>query len=274
MNISSAKALLGIRGRVADRAALEAAVQLCKARIVAARRASDDSLAATLSEAREVFRQRLIGRGRCEVCSATISSSARRCRLHQRSRRAALPGPPKAKPLPREYRAIEKALRQRNSNARVDVAPTGGPLARLGFHTPPVQKVLSRWAGQVRMDMLERYFDAVATAVVHRETSLSMERVAPQLWPLVFELGLAVAQVFNDTRSPRAWLMRETGTMTNGSHSSWLEIVNRIKKEGGPRFTAGHLAKIAGGMKLTTPAPLGKEFRRLRREDRNAPDLS
>jgi hypothetical protein len=80
MNVAKVKSLLTLPW--ANRVNWKAAMPLCKAKLVCARRANDLALAADLSQVREFIKRRLI-KARCEVCNAPISTKALgRCRVH------------------------------------------------------------------------------------------------------------------------------------------------------------------------------------------------
>src|SRR6186713_3258130 len=94
---------------------------------------------------------------------------------------------------------------------RIDVAPEGGVLAMLGFYTRQVQSVVRRWEGKVRRDMLEDYFCVVAMPVrdgTNFDITLHFRFVICEHWPLVFQLGNAIADVMQDDKSIDKWLLK------------------------------------------------------------------
>lgn len=260
MNISQAKAVAGISKKrsVFGRKNLLAAIEQCKRGIIAAhpdRTGGNTSRAAELSEAQQVFKERLRG-NRCQVsgCGQPISASATHCRMHSRA---------KASPLPKDFKP---ALRTKpgpraNSNQRVDVAPVGGPEAKLGYYTDAVQKVVKRWQKTIPDNYLRSYFLAVGNAVVFRETSLNLPFVPVSYWPAIWELGAAVSKVIGDQTKPASWILRHPGGMINGKQDSWGSVRDQIIKQGGPQFSCARLAQAWKRMKLTTPNDLAREHR-------------
>jgi hypothetical protein len=63
---------------------------------------------------------------------------------------------------------------QKTFNRRIDIAPEGGDLAKLGFYTSPVQKIIRKWHGKIDAETLENYFRRVAMPVIHDQTSLEI----------------------------------------------------------------------------------------------------
>lgn len=252
MNLNQAKKAAGIAPHetIAGREALEAAMCRCVAGIVEARRKGNDTRAAELSEAKEVFRRR-IRRNTCPVCGVVIGNGSTHCQVHQRAAAKALPPTgPETKPEPKG-----------NSNARTPVAPVGGALAHLGFYTAPVKAVVAKWQPTLGAAMVKRYFTPLAMAVVFRNNHVELPFVGHQHWQAVFELGAAIASVMNDTSKPQAWLLSLADCATNGRYKSWQEIRDDIAKQGGPTFTTEQLAQADKRMGLATPREMAKAFR-------------
>jgi hypothetical protein len=259
VNINQAKALAGLPSiaRVTGRDGAERALKALKPLIVQARRLGDDSRAAKLSEAKEIFRKRLVGSNRCEVCGNPISASATRCRLCLR---------PKALPLTAAYRAIAPDNTNQdwptaNPNARLSVATN--PLALSGYYTPPVQKVVSKWRGTIPEETLKGYFVAVWPVARHKGTFLNIKGVEPKDWPAVFELGLAVCAVYgNKTKLPFWLLTLPIHTGPNYRFPDYADISVMIRKRGGKDFTPGAIQKSLKSMKLVTGREEATQVRR------------
>lgn len=254
MNITQAKALAGIQANLSGKAAYQGAMQATVKQIALARKAGDDTRAAELSQAKQVFKKRAL-RNTCEICGQVISNKATLCMICARKSSKALPGPLAS------VQAAIKAPRP-NNNARVAVAPEGGPLARLGYYCKPVQAVLSKWRSSIKPEALDKYFFSVAMPVIFRETKSRLPGfIPPQHWPVVFELGNAICAVFNDTSKPEAWLLRQNDVATNGQFDSWQQIADDITRLGGPRFQPGNLRQAARRIKLITPPALAKDWK-------------
>jgi hypothetical protein len=152
---------------------------------------------------------------------------------------------------------------QKTFNRRIDVAPEGGVLAKLGFYTSPVQKVVRKWRGKIDAETLENYFRRVAMSVIHDKTSLEIGFVWPHHWPVIWELGTAVTKVMQDDKSLDKWLLKlPLSVATNGKWDSWNEIAVQIgrltnRKEASLSATLKTRAKR---LKLLTPAALASEF--------------
>lgn len=254
MNITKAKALAGIQENLSGKAAYQGAMQATVKQIALARKAGNDGRAAELSQAKQFFKKRAL-RNTCEICGQVISSKATHCPICARKSAKALSGPLAT------VQAAVKAPRA-NNNARVAVAPEGGPLARLGYYCKPVQAVLSKWSSNLKPETLDQYFFSVAMPVVFRETKSRLpDFIPPQHWPVVFELGIAICAVFNDTSKPEAWLLRQNDVATNGQFESWQQIAEDITRQGGPRFTPANLKQSARRIRLTTPPALAKDWK-------------
>jgi hypothetical protein len=148
-------------------------------------------------------------------------------------------------------------------NRRIDVAPEGGDLAKLGFYTSGVQKVVKKWCGQIDAETLENYFRRVAMPVTHDETSLKIGFVWPHNWPVIWEFGAAITKIMRDDKSLDKWLIKlPLSVATNGKWDSWDEIAVQIgrltnRKESSLSATLKTRAKR---LKLLTPATLASEF--------------
>jgi hypothetical protein len=137
---------------------------------------------------------------------------------------------------------------------RIDSSPAGGNLARLGFYTATVRKVVKEWQGRVPLVFLEDCYTRIALAVIH-QTKLELPHVVPQQWlSLIWQLGAAITKVYADKRKPHTWLIqRANGGMTDGRWPEWKEIASEIERRGGPSFTVRVLRQEAKRMKLVTP---------------------
>ena len=253
MNINQAKAVAGIpRGQsVAGRQRLLVAIERCKRGIVAAHpdRGGESALAAKLSEAQQVFKDRLRG-NRCEVCGVRIAETATRCRLHQKKR--ALPGA--AEPGPAETKPERWKLTR-----RMDVSPEGGWLARYGFYSRPVQAVVRKWGGKVSASRLQHYFATIAETMIRRPKpmALTFGYVGPNDWPCIFQLGIALDEVLADKTKPDSWLIRNPiWVATHGSQEDWADMAARSG------FKANTLNQAARRLRMLTPKPVQESYRR------------
>jgi len=233
MKTTQAKAIVGIRFNITSPADVDRALLQCKKEIIAARKAGDDPHAAELSQAKEFFKQRTRPRNTCAVCGVTIARGAAHCRAHRASRTA-------------------RGTR---------VAIPGDPFAPLGYYSAPVQKIVAKWRDTIGEEMLQRYFSAVATAVVLKNCELELPQIVPvQHWQAVFELGAAIATVCADKRKAEAWILGGE-VATNGSFESLSEIRARIVKQGGKSFSGGALAAAFHRLKLSTTKETAKGYR-------------
>ena len=165
---------------------------------------------------------------------------------------------------------MKKLKTPKTISRRVDVAPEGGHLAKLGFYTKQVQFVVRRWDGKVRQDLLEDYFRGVAMPLVSGgsmfDVTLHFRVVIREHWPLVFELGHAISQVVTDSKNIDKWLLTEPWSVaTNGEWDSWDSIAEFIGKRIGhsgsdaTRFS-NKVKQRAKRLKLLTPPGLAAEF--------------
>lgn len=244
MNINQAKAIAGINYSVTGKAELSRAVLDCKNGIIAARRASNDTRAAQLSEAQAIFKKRAKAKSVCLECGATISRGAMRCRIHSRSLNKAIAAPLGLKPT-------EK--RKGNGNARVDAI--SDPLALLGYYTPAVQKVVSKWRGIIGDYTVERCFVSVARAVLDHYPLELPPVLTTEIWQAVFELGAAIAGVCQDKKKIEAWIL---GKAVEGSYK---DIQKSIIHQGGRRFETGAIAKRFKDLRLSVSKEVAKGYR-------------
>ena len=158
---------------------------------------------------------------------------------------------------------MQKRKTQKAFNRRIDVAPEGGVLARLGFYTSPVQKVVRKWQGKVDAETLENYFKRVAMPVVLNNTSLKIEFVRPHHWQLIWELGAAITKVMGDDMNLDKWLLRlPISVARDHEWESWDEIAVKIgglAKRKEPSLS-GTLKTRAKRLKLLTPAELASDY--------------
>lgn len=253
MNLNQAKAVAGIRSSesIAGRDAIERAIKQCVKAIVVARKAGDDSLAASLSEAKEVFRKRL-GRNGCAVCGVAISPKATHCQLHAKRKQIGN----KVNPV------LQKAARQ-NSNARIDVAPVGGIKATLGFYSSEVQDVLKKWEGsKLRSEWIEDVFMRVAKPIRFRKSEMEIKIPYYQLWRFAADLMVAVTNVFTNKTRPEYWLLSlSISVAQNGKYPSFDEIRETVIKNAGPAFSTAQLRTAYSRLKLATPKDIASGFR-------------
>jgi len=159
---------------------------------------------------------------------------------------------------------MKKRKRQKSINRRIDVAPEGGDLATLGFYTGKVQTVVRRWKGEVEPKLLEDYFRAVARPVISGTKNIHFSFVIPQHWPLVFQLGEAIAKVVNDDGSIDKWLLTTSHSVAvNGQWDSWDAIAEFIGKRVGQSRSKGFAGTVkarAKRLRLLTPGDLSADF--------------
>jgi hypothetical protein len=255
VNINQAKALARIRASVLGRKSLEAAAAHCKAGIVAARKAGDDGRAAELSEARQVFKKRLQGNN-CQQCGKPIADGASNCRFHQRVK--ALPGP------------CQTPAKGQRGKWRVDASPDGGAIARWGYYSPSVRKVIQRWQ-RLGDGLPERYFVAAWKMVTWNEWPVLF--IPEAHWPAVLEIGLAICKMRSDHKRPACWLLRLcNGVMVNGEWPSWPDVQAEIIRKGGPDFAISQLKQASRELRLTTPKEEQDRWHEARRNrQKNAP---
>ena len=255
MNINKAKKVAGIRFSITSRANLARAASHCKSEIIAARRAGDDTRAAELSEAKEVFKRRTRARNTCAICGTTIARGATYCQIHYRPQNIAIGAPAGMNPQP-----LQTERRKGNGNARV--APTIDPFAPLGYYSAPVQKIVAKWRDTIGDEMLQRYFSAVAMAVVLKNCKLELPTFVPwQHWQAVFEIGATIAKVCADKSKAEAWILGGE-CAKDGSYESLQEIRAKIIKQGGKSFSVGALAAAFHRLKLSVSKETAKDFRR------------
>jgi hypothetical protein len=164
-------------------------------------------------------------------------------------------------------RKMNKRKPQKSINRRVDVAPEGGTLAKLGFYTRQVQAIVRKWEGKVPRDMLEDYFRVVAMPVVTYRScnaTLHFRFVIPEHWPLVFQLGKAIADVMADDRNIDKWLLTlPISVASNGKWESWDSLAEDIGKRVGQSRSTGFTDKVkvrAKRLRLLTPPDEAADF--------------
>ena len=152
-------------------------------------------------------------------------------------------------------------------NRRIDVAPEGGTLAKLGFYTRQVQTVVRKWDGKVPRELLEDYFRVVAMPVVTFGTcdaTLKFRFVIREHWPLVFELGTAISKVVNDDGNIDKWLLTQPiSVATNGKWDSWDSLAEFIGKRVGQSRSQGFTNTVkarAKRLRLLTPPDEAADF--------------
>jgi hypothetical protein len=156
---------------------------------------------------------------------------------------------------------MKKCKPQKSINRRVDVAPEGGTLAKLGFYTRQVQVVVRRWDGKVERELMENYFRVVAMPVTCEklfDITLHFPVVILEHWPLVFELGKAIADVMADDRNIDKWLLKlPISVATNGEWESWDSLAEFIGKRVGQSRSKGFTGTLKARAKrlrlLTAP---------------------
>jgi len=254
MNIKQAKKVAGIHRsvKVSGREALERAIAHCKSEITTARRTNDDPRAAEVSEAQAFFKRRLHG-NTCAVCGVTIARGATHCRIHRKGHK-----PKFLPPVPGMDQA--KAQQTGNGNARVSVI--GDVLALNGYYTAPVQKVVSKWSGEIAERQLKGYFMAVAATARCRASYANIVAIPYQHWPAVFELGLAAWSIHNDKNKLPYWLLTlPIHIASNDRLPDYEDIAGMIQKQSPKRFTAASIQKCLERMRLITPKKLAKKAR-------------
>ena len=158
---------------------------------------------------------------------------------------------------------IKRFTNRKAINRRVDVAPEGGDLAKLGFYTSRVQKVVRKWYGRVDSETIQHYFRRVALPIVVDKQSLEIEFVWPHHCLVIWELGEAITKVMQDNKSLDKWLLKlPLSVATNGRWDSWDEValqIGRLTNRKEPSLAAT-LKVRAKRLKLLTPATLADEY--------------
>jgi hypothetical protein len=162
---------------------------------------------------------------------------------------------------------MKKCKPQKSINRRIDVAPEGGTLAKLGFYTRQVQAVVRKWDGKVPREMLEDYFRVVAMPVVtfgSCNATLHFRFVIREHWQLVFQLGEAISKVVNDDRNIDKWLLTQPiSVATNGKWDSWDSLAEFIGKRVGQARSKGFTDTVkarAKRLRLLTPSDVAADF--------------
>jgi len=155
---------------------------------------------------------------------------------------------------------------QKSINRRVDVAPEGGTLAKLGFYTRQVQSVVIKWDGKVPREMLEDYFRVVAMPVMFGScnATLHFRFVIREHWQLVFQLGEAISKVVTDDRNIDKWLLTlPISVATNGKWDSWDSLAEFIGNRVGQGRSTGFTNTVKQRYKrlrLATPPDIAADF--------------
>jgi hypothetical protein len=255
MKTNQAKAIAGIKYNLTTRKDYIRAERDCVKLIIAARKAREDIRAAELSEAKEVFKKRTRARSNCAICGTTIARGATHCRIHSRPQNKVIAAPAGMNPQP-----LQTERRKGNGNARV--APIIDPFAPLGYYSAPVQKIVAKWRDTIGDEMLQRYFSAVAMAVVLKNCKLELPPIVPvDHWQAVFEIGAAIAKVCADKRKAEAWILGGECAV-NHRYESLSEIRAKIIKQGGKPFSVGALAAAFHRLKLSASKETAQDFRR------------
>jgi len=259
MNLTQAKEIAGIAPslKIAGAGGATYALAEIKKRMTEARKLGEDNPALpALGEAKALFKQML--NRFCPVCGVKIARGAKACALHGRV---------KAKLFP----ADQTLKLPKGRNPRVDVAPEGGPLARLGYYAPEVQKVVAKWQSAVPAGHIEYYFQKLASIAAGHSTTLELKFITPNYIPLISQLGNAITKDRSDTNSATCWLLKlPIGVATGGRFSPWRDVAAEIKRAGGPDLSPAALKSEAKRLRLLTPKHLAKEWQGFWRI-RNAP---
>lgn len=264
MNLKQAKAVAGIAPDelVAGRKAIEKAAKQCTKRAAKYHPDKNQNNKAARGEflrcieARDFWKKRIPHT--CPVCSVSIGRGATHCRLHQTNRTAKAlspaagwqPATPTAK---------------RNSNARVDVSPKGGLIARFGFYAVPVRNVFRKWQRTLGEDRTRHCFIQAADWILNeRKISLTVLRRAQ--WQCALEFGAALASVVCDRTTAASWLLNHIHILQvadgETGFAGWKEISTHTGAAGWPKFSGDRLTKAAERLQLLTPGQTAKSFRR------------
>lgn len=268
MKTNQAKAVAGIKYNLTTRQDYVRAERDCKNLIVSARKAGDDNRAAELSGAKSVFQKRARANttgNACAICGITIARGATHCRIHHRTQN-------KAPAAPDGFKTAESKTRKGNGNARVDVSPSGGLIARFGFYLTPVQTTFKKWRAALgEATARECFIQAASGLPSHRQISLS--RLPRAQWQCSLELGAALASVVCDRTKVESWLLQmpiqvATGKGDSIYFDSIKSITEKIAARGGRNkngepFSAAVVSKALSRLRLTTPAEKAKSFRRV-----------
>jgi hypothetical protein len=256
MKTNQAKAVAGIKFNLATRADYERAERDCVKLIILARKAGDDTRAAELSEAKALFQKRARSRSSCAVCGVIIARGATHCRIHSRPKQNKIAAPADWQPEPKTKIAD-------NNNARVAMGfPKGGQLARLGYFTTPVKKIVAKWRDEIGEETLKQYFVIVAKPLFSGVHLLANREKPPRHWQAIYELGATIAALYNDNTSVESWLLKQPAILVGKPTTSWAETIDNIENRRGPRFTANQLALASKRMLLNTPDDVAATFRR------------
>lgn len=255
MNINQAKAVAGITYAVNNREANSRAEKDCVKLIVLARKSGDDKRSAELSEAKSLFQKRARGGNHCAVCGVTIARGAQRCRIHSKSKAKMISSP----------HVFSAKIRKGNGNARVDVAPAGGLIARYGFYAPSVQKVLKIWKRSVEKELLQRYFISIASGILDKQRVIDFGIVDYCDLPCAFEIAAEFGRLLADKTKPDYWFLTKGHWLQVSDGCGWMgwgEISEKIHQSGGPKFKISALSKRAEILRILTPEKVGREFRK------------
>jgi DnaJ domain len=269
MNLNQAKAALGIARNetIAGRESLEQVVK--RGKTLAVKYHPDRNPNNKAAEQKFIqimaacdFFKKLIPKA-CPVCGVTISRGATHCQIHQRSTAKALPAAAGWQP---------QAQRKGNGNARVDVSPKGGLIARFGFYLSPVKKVFKKWQRTLGEDRTRDIFIAAADGILHhRQVSLALlPRTQGQC---ALEFKAALASVVCDRTKMESWLIRLPIQVAAGENgfTRWDSIETIAAKiaagggrnKKGEKFSTASIRKALDRLQLTTPKEKAKSFRRV-----------
>jgi hypothetical protein len=143
-------------------------------------------------------------------------------------------------------------------------------LARAGYYSAPVQKLVRKWTAKGMPErLIEDYFPSLAATL--SRSSMEINLALPNRGGFrraFWELLIALEELHSNTGSPAYWLLSlpeisvrrtpidvahdATKTGINRDLPSWNEIREVIKKRGGPCFTNAALRQSATRLRLAS----------------------
>ncbi len=158
-----------------------------------------------------------------------------------------------------------------------------GLLAKYGYFTPQVQKVVRRWqkgkSPRIAPECdIQEYFLQIAPAALWMTRARQIMVHCYAHWLLVWELGCACDKLLRIPKEhPHYWLLfgieinlsggkpQGTGKFQPARYLSWNEIAAEIVRRGGPDFDqdgkATVLRQSAKRLKMTVPAEVSNSMR-------------
>jgi hypothetical protein len=127
-------------------------------------------------------------------------------------------------------------------------------LATSGYWASPVQKVVKKWAPKIGIHCCQQYVDACSISTFPGHDHIDVQLECDGHINYVIELLGAMRKVWSELDKPVAWLLHLTtgGDCTTEYRAlSFVEIQERIIRQGGPKFSTNALAVAANKLKLS-----------------------